>query len=339
MALRITSMLMGSLIAKGIGAPLTGVPLPRAKKHREAYVLPRKSVFCVYRHFLGNKTVTNTAKPKTTFISPTFTQEDDTLRAHHADDVYTIRRRVRKFRSGDEVFFQISVRFNGGEADYIIGSAPTEEEAREQVADRINHNEEKKGLSRRTVALQHKMTPWGKPQSCEEYGEGVFFYSTASHGGYKVTKQKAIPEALRNETGWYEEDCEWARVALGFPDLFTAYEKKAAEQTLRTYEPNVWEAFYGRTLLPGESRARDDERFLEANKDRLLVISASSHDENLVKVYATLGGARSVGLKQHIFLVDRGEYERNRATAFVIDPERHQEITDAEDEVPRPSGM
>ena len=283
--------------------------------------------------------MTDKAKPMTTPISPTFVQEGDTCRACHADEIYTIRRRVRNFRSGDEVFFQISVRFDGREADYIIGSTPTEELAREQVTDRINHAEEKKGLSRRTVVPQHKTTPWGKPQSCEEYGGGVFFYSTASHGGYKVTKQKAMPEALRNETGWYEEDCEWARVALGLPELFTTYEKKVAEWTLRAYEPNVWEAFYGRTLLPGESRARDDERFLEANKDRLLVISASSHDENLVKVYATLGGARSAGLKQHIFLVDRGEYERNRAAAFVIDPERHQEITDAEEEVLRPSGM
>jgi len=283
--------------------------------------------------------MTNNTKHKMAPISATFVQEGDALRANHGDDVYSIRRRVRNFRNGDEVFFQISVRPDGREADYIIGSAPTEELAREEVEDRINHDEEKKNLDRKAVTPQHKMTPWGKPQSCEEYGGGVFFYSTASHGGYKVTRQKAMPEALRNETGWYEEDCEWARVALGLPDLFTAYEKKVAERTLRAYEPNVWEAFYGRTLLPGESRARDDERFLEANKDKLLVISASSHDEKLVKVYATLGGARSADLKQHIFLVDRGEYERNRAAAFVVDPERHQETTDAEDEVPRPSGM
>ncbi len=283
--------------------------------------------------------MTNNTKPQTAPISPTFVQDGDTWRTSHGEEVYSIRRRINQFRSGDEVFFQISVCIDGRQSDYIIGSAPTEEVAREKVTDRINHQEEKKGLNRRTVIPQHKTTPWGKPQSCEEYGEGVFVYSTASHGGYKVTKQKAMPEALRNETGWYEEDCEWARVALGFPELFTAYEKKAAEETLRAYEPNVWEAFYGRRLLPGESRARDDERFLEVNKDKLLVISASSHNENLVKVYATVGGVRSSDLKQHIFLVDRGEYERNRAAAFVIDPERHQEITHAEEDVPRPSGM
>ncbi len=282
--------------------------------------------------------MTNNTKHRTIPISVTFVQEGDTLRAHHADEVYSIRRRVRKFSSVDEAFFQISVRSDGREVDYVIGSAPTEELAREEVVDRVNHEEEKNRLDRKTVTPQHKMTIWGKPQSCEEYGGGVFFYSTASHGGYKVTRQKAMPEALRNETGWYEEDCEWARVALGLPDFFTAYEKKVAERTLRAYEPNVWEAFYGRTLLPGESRARDDERFLEANKDKLLVISASSHDENLVKVYATMGGARSADLKPHIFLVDRGEYERNRAAAFVIDPERHQDITHVEEDVPRPSG-
>ena len=72
-----------------------------------------------------------------------------------------------------------------------------------------------------------KRTPWGDPQSSLELAEGIIFYSTARHGGIHLdrTRRNAMPPALRAlETfaggPWYEEDCDWAIVALAFPDAF-----------------------------------------------------------------------------------------------------------------------
>ena len=70
-------------------------------------------------------------------------------------------------------------------------------------------------------------TPWGVAADKTIYGDGVDLYTTASHGGFRLSddRQAAI-ERLWPEAGeivggaWYEEDCEWALVALAFPSLF-----------------------------------------------------------------------------------------------------------------------
>lgn len=66
------------------------------------------------------------------------------------------------------------------------------------------------------------ITPWGKADDKDVIADGIVFYSTPSHGGFKVnTKQnQAIPEAFRNADGWYEEDCEALKVIYSFPWLF-----------------------------------------------------------------------------------------------------------------------
>ena len=67
-------------------------------------------------------------------------------------------------------------------------------------------------------------TPWGKSQGrADKLAPGINFYSTAGHGGYKVSKTTLalMPPALRNEDGWYEEDMEWCKIAIAFPHLFT----------------------------------------------------------------------------------------------------------------------
>src|SRR3546814_17537571 len=80
------------------------------------------------------------------------------------------------------------------------------------------------------------------------YANGVVFHSTASHGGIKLDRARnmAMPGVLRVAGGWYEEDCEWAKVAIGFPDLFTDYERCHADRTLRDSYPACWEDVHGR---------------------------------------------------------------------------------------------
>ena len=65
----------------------------------------------------------------------------------------------------------------------------------------------------------------------------ITFYVTPSHGGFHVTGSSArqIPQPWRDlaekragEPNWYEEDGDWAGVALTFPALFTAEELDTA---------------------------------------------------------------------------------------------------------------
>lgn len=80
-------------------------------------------------------------------------------------------------------------------------------------------------------------TPWGKSQQKDVLVPGITYYSTASHGGYYVSKavRAVMPKQYVNADGWYEEDCEWSKVALSFPHLFTEAIAKIASDTY-----NAW---------------------------------------------------------------------------------------------------
>jgi hypothetical protein len=77
-------------------------------------------------------------------------------------------------------------------------------------------------------------TPWGRAETARSQGEGVFFYATPSHGGFRLDARRnaQIPERWRNDNGFYDEDCEWAKVVITFPDLFAADERQAARQIM-----------------------------------------------------------------------------------------------------------
>lgn len=72
-------------------------------------------------------------------------------------------------------------------------------------------------------------TPWGPPQTIEGYVPGVFFVSTASHGGFYVSPEamarapawlKSVKTFVQRSgsgaPGWFEEDCDAALVVLAF---------------------------------------------------------------------------------------------------------------------------
>lgn len=105
-------------------------------------------------------------------------------------------------------------------------------------------------------------TPWGPSQTTERCGPGIMFYTTAGHGGFHVapTLQATMPDALRLKAGWYEEDCDWARVVLAFPQYFTSTYQAQAKETLRAWCPKAYEQFYGIKLQPGDSYILDRRR-------------------------------------------------------------------------------
>ena len=93
-------------------------------------------------------------------------------------------------------------------------------------------------------------TPWGPAQGSRNIAEGITFHTTSSHGGIELSPTRlAMPAELRNSPpwageGWYEEDCDWAIVALAFPQHFSPREVRCAVLTVRGFCPRA-EAYVG----------------------------------------------------------------------------------------------
>lgn len=104
-------------------------------------------------------------------------------------------------------------------------------------------------------------TPWGKADNVEEVLPGVTWVSTPGHGGLRVTPEaharmkepwsrfesRFTPRGV-DGVRWYEEDCEWAIVAMGLPGFIDAQPaerrsaiRESAESCIRTYYPDFAE--------------------------------------------------------------------------------------------------
>ena len=170
-------------------------------------------------------------------------------------------------------------------------------------------------------------TPWGPSQGSVSRGRGIIFYDTASHGGFHVSAvlNRTIPGRLRLESGWYEEDCDWSRVALAFPTRFSNKELEDAEVTLRNYYPDAYEAHFNRTIQPGESYKRDKEQFAVEHVNDFVTYSACGdwHERvptRMVGVYARRASDRA----ERTFLIPVAEYSTGREHGFVVDVSRHE---------------
>jgi hypothetical protein len=104
-------------------------------------------------------------------------------------------------------------------------------------------------------------TPWGRSDSQQAYAPGITFYSTPSHGGFKLDTERnaKVPDYMQASTinqqgrqGWYEQDCDWAIVAIVFPDAFSDEQREHARQTLRRWKPDAYQQRFG--WEPGERR-------------------------------------------------------------------------------------
>ena len=90
-------------------------------------------------------------------------------------------------------------------------------------------------------------TPWGKSDSIEDIGNGILAVTTPSHGGYYVplVLWATMPEPYQKTFAggtWYEEDCDWAKVVLSFPKLFSPEEYQGAISTAKHYFPEDYDA-------------------------------------------------------------------------------------------------
>lgn len=92
-------------------------------------------------------------------------------------------------------------------------------------------------------------TIWGFSDYEKKYADGITFYSTPSHGGFHLSKErlsKINPAAFEIEiwgrdmaAGWFEEDCNWAFVALAYPEYFSAENVIGAKNTIHAFFPEI----------------------------------------------------------------------------------------------------
>ncbi len=194
------------------------------------------------------------------------------------------------------------------------------------------------------TTIYPKHTPWGEPHSIRVVAEGVVRYTTGGHGGYYLSAERvaSMPDGLRpkeldaDRGAWFEEDEEWALVALAFPMYFEEDAIQSARRIVLNWMPEIWEAWTGETVTPAMSYRRARDVFLERHKDDQIVVSAFGSWERtvpngMVGVVAVTGGRSSGTLNPPLtyWLVDETEYAEARKEPgytgdFVIDPARHQ---------------
>jgi hypothetical protein len=205
------------------------------------------------------------------------------------------------------------------------GTVEDEGAFRARMIEQAEHSCELRALGRQSVRM-HCSTPWGPSQGATVHADGIVCHATAGHGGFKLSLERnaKVHPLLRADGGWYEEDAAWAIVALTFPTLFTGYERKTADRTIRDCWPDAWESIHGRELAPSQSFEKDRRAFHAAHVGDWIVISAlrSDHHAGMTEVIATIGGTRDGQADERRFLVPSDEYEVGRF-GFVIDEARH----------------
>ena len=184
-------------------------------------------------------------------------------------------------------------------------------------------------------------TPWGPSQTSTTLGAGVVQVTTAGHGGIHLDSRRnaEVHTGWCRKDGWYEEDCDWAIVALSFPDLFPADHVVMAHTTAKDAMPDEYEQVLRVKLLPAESFARREQLFRAATCDKLVVTAAWGSratygsriavPDGMVGVVARIGGLGKPGAEERWFLVPDAEYARRDRFGFVVDEHRHAEWPNA----------
>jgi hypothetical protein len=184
-------------------------------------------------------------------------------------------------------------------------------------------------------------TPWGYADYEEDWGTGIKFYNTPSHGGLKVPNElnNQIPEYMRRKGdrkgGWYEEDVDWCIPIITLPfyiskDIFVEKYPKA----LKIMKSTLWreyEKYFGIELKEGESYFKDRAMLIKKHRNDMIVVSSLSDENGMVKCWAIKGGRREdfsyASREGNIYLVPKEEYEkRNKLVGFIIDENKHQKI-------------
>jgi hypothetical protein len=169
-------------------------------------------------------------------------------------------------------------------------------------------------------------TPWGKADEVEVLAPGVQRVSTPSHGGIKLDKHRngSVHEAFRKADGWYEEDLEWAVVALTFPDLFEPKERDLARGILINHYPDEYTAATGFEVTPAQSRTLRERAFKADSRDKFVAASAwGDWHPNVPKNSVGVVAKNEAKNEERYFLIPKTEYAKTSEFGFIVDESRY----------------
>lgn len=163
-------------------------------------------------------------------------------------------------------------------------------------------------------------TPWGKSEQQAHRADGIVFHTTACHGGFKLDRKRnaQVPVVFRNSGGWYEEDCEAAKVIISFPQYFTPETVEKAHKAVKNYFPDEYEKHFNITINTDASIVKRERIFRTENVDNFVVIAAWGdwHPKVPKGGVIVLAKKQSTGQSKY-FIVPDEEY-KNRDGDFVI---------------------
>lgn len=176
---------------------------------------------------------------------------------------------------------------------------------------------------------QPETTPWGAPDHAEQVLPGIWRVSSPSHGGYVLSdeRQGEMPEALRRDDHFYEEDVDYALVLYGFASEFRrlpvpgiALQIENARCSVRCWHPDRWTALTGEEVTVGESHVVRRRAAYQAIIGQYECVSASGSwadwvpDGKVGCVFRRVASVDALGFARHegeaIYgLVDKARYE------------------------------
>ncbi len=190
-------------------------------------------------------------------------------------------------------------------------------------------------------------SPWGAVQHEAEIAPGITQVSTASHGGIFITPERnaRVHGAWRRKGGWYEEDCDWAIVAITFPEHFQEPMPEGSKHTGQTHAeyartvlwdwlPDEYAKVFGTKVPATESYTLRRRALAAGVMNDLRVASAwgpngDGHGRTRVPdgwlgVMARKGGRFGANGQHHEWhLVPAADYDEADEAGVVVDPARH----------------
>jgi len=167
-------------------------------------------------------------------------------------------------------------------------------------------------------------SPWGRIQEVEVICDGMFFVTTASHGGLKLDQNVniLIPKEYRRDGGWYEEDCEWTIPALIFSEQFEKY-KESVERICKNYYPEFFTQITGIELTIDDSYILGKRDF-EAKTIHEFVVTAAWGNWHKEVPNGFVGVLAKRAMQKKYFFVPENEYKTRNEYGFVIN-DTHKE--------------
>lgn len=166
-----------------------------------------------------------------------------------------------------------------------------------------------------------------------EPAEGITRYDFPEHGCFALSPERnaAIPAAMRNEDGIYEEDVESLKVVAYHPDSYPNMVERIGEEQTRqigvdgckNWFPTQYAAATGHEFALGESHEVDRHDWFAKNTENYVAISAVRTDQpDTVQVTVAKGGDRENGERVVLF-VPADDYEAPNAPHGTFEPPFH----------------